>query len=335
MILFLYFLAISDGILQNDALKPNGAETLNETWTNLLEDLKFFGDEEEHIMYLRRRFVLGASEFMSGANGSKQNDKELFKYTDDEWEFIWTTMLKDGAWAVPSIKDIEGNTVKANWAPEILIKFIAHQLRLHIIVFDLLLNRVQFLSGNHVKDGNVIFDSPLLIYTTGGHFQSVLPTDHEYFINYARELEAENNRTEEPKEVSSTSEYSEVEGKKSNDEEPTNISKIKHKSLTDPKKKTEEADKAVQPPIKKSKSILDIEEEIETLKKIKAKERTPEEKKLLEKLRKSIQRVNETKDQRESRQKKDQEQKKVVRDIETAEERKERQRKDHARGNHL
>ena len=98
--------------------------------------------------------------------------------------------------------------------------------------------------------------------------------------------------------------------------------------MTDPKKKTEEADKAVQPPIKKSRCILDIEVEIETLKKIKAKERTPEEKKLLEKLRKSIQRVNETKDQRESRQKKDQEQKKVVRDIETAEERKERQRKD-------
>ena len=183
--------------MQNDALKHNGDETLNETWTNLLEDLKFFGDEENHIMYLRRRFVLGASEFMSGAKGSKQNDKELFEYTDDEWEFIWTTMLEDGAWAVPSIKDNEGNTVKANWAPEILIKFIAHELRCHIIVFDLLLNRVQFLSGNHVRDGNVVFDSPLLIYTTGGHFQAVLPTDHEYFISYAKELEVENNQQEE------------------------------------------------------------------------------------------------------------------------------------------
>ena len=87
---------------------------MNETWTSLLEDLKFFGDEENHVMFLRRAFVLGASEFMSGANGSKQNDKELFEYTDDEWEFIWTTMLEDGAWAVPSIKDNEGNTVKAN-----------------------------------------------------------------------------------------------------------------------------------------------------------------------------------------------------------------------------
>ena len=82
----LYFLAISDGILQNDALKHNGEETLNETWTNLLEDLKFFGNEDNHMMYLRRRFVLGASEFMSGAHGSKQNDKELFEYTDNDWE---------------------------------------------------------------------------------------------------------------------------------------------------------------------------------------------------------------------------------------------------------
>ena len=113
-------------------------------------------------------------------------------------------MLEDGAWAVPSIKDIEGNTVKANWAPEILIKFIAHRLRIHILVFDLLLNRVQFLSANHIKDANVAFDSPLLIYSTGGHFQSVLPTDHEYFIKYARDLEAENNRTEGPRRTASS-----------------------------------------------------------------------------------------------------------------------------------
>ena len=192
-------LAISDGILHNDGLKHNGNETKNETWTNLLQDLKFFEGEDDHIMYLRRRFVLGASEFMSGANGSKQNDKTLFDYKDEEWAFIWMTMLEDGAWAVPSIKDDEGNTVKANWAPEILIKFIAHELRCHIIVFDLLLNTVQFLSGNHVKSGNVVFDSPLLIYTTGGHFQSVFPTDHDFFINYDKELEAANDPREADK----------------------------------------------------------------------------------------------------------------------------------------
>ena len=186
-------LAVSDGILHNDALKHNGNEARNETWTNLLQDLKFFDGEADHIMYLRRRFVLGASDFMSGGNGSKQNDKALFDYTDEEWEFIWMTMLEDGAWAVPGIKDDEGKIIKANWAPEILIKFIAHEIRCHIIVFDLLLNTVQFISGNHVKSGNIVFDSPLLIYTTGCHFQSVLPIDHEYFINYAKQLEAQNN----------------------------------------------------------------------------------------------------------------------------------------------
>ena len=186
-------LALSDGIMNNDAMKHNGSETKNETWTKLLQDLKFFEGEDDHIMYLRRRFVLGASESMSGCNGSNQNDKALFGYTDEEWAFIWMTMIEDGAWAVPSIKNKEGNTIKANWAPEILIKFIAHELKCHIIVFDLLLNTVQFLSGNHVKSENVVFDSPLLLYTTGGHFQSVLPMDHEFFINYAKELEAENN----------------------------------------------------------------------------------------------------------------------------------------------
>ena len=144
-------------------------------------------------MYLRRRFVLGAAEWMAGKNGSKQNNKELFEYTDTEWEFIWTTMLEDGAWAVPSIKDNQGNFVKENDAPEILIKYIAHDLKCHIIVFDLLLNRVQFLSGNHLKDNNVVFDSPLLIYTNGGHFQSVFQTDHSFFVSYARDLEAEND----------------------------------------------------------------------------------------------------------------------------------------------
>ena len=184
--------AISDGILHNDALKQNGDETKNETWNRLLQDLKFFPGEDDHIMYLRRRFVLGASEFMCGANGSKQNDKDLFEFTDDEWEYIWVTMLEDGAWAVPSIKDKDGKTVKANWAPEILIKFIVHEVKCHIIVFDLLLNTVQFISGNHIRSDNVVFASPLLIYATGGHFQSVFQTDHEYFINYARELDAEN-----------------------------------------------------------------------------------------------------------------------------------------------
>ena len=185
--------AISDGILNNDAFKHDNGKNANETWKNLLKDLKFFQDEEDHIMYLRQRFVLGAAKFMAGQYGSKQNYKLLFGYTDTEWDYIWTTMLEDGAWAVPSIRNNEGEIMKENWAPEIFIKFIAHELKCHIIVFDLHLDRIQFISGNHVMSDNVRFDSPLLIYTTGSHFQAVFQTDHEYFKNYAINLEIENN----------------------------------------------------------------------------------------------------------------------------------------------
>ena len=149
------FLAILDGMLNNDAFKHTGRDLRNETWTQLLVDFKIFEEMEDHIMYLRRRFVLGAAEWMAGQNGSLQDDKLLFDYTDSEWEFIWMTMLEDGAWAVPSIKDDEGNFIKENHAPEILIKFIAHELKSNIIVFDLQLNIVQFISGNLLKLNNV------------------------------------------------------------------------------------------------------------------------------------------------------------------------------------
>ena len=143
-------------------------------------------------MDLRRRFVLGAADWMAGKNGSMQNDKLLFGYTDSQWEYIWCTMLEDGAWAVPGIKDKKGNIIKENFAPEILIKFIAHDIKCHIIVFDLVLDRIQFISGNHLKCNNVVFDSPLLIYSTGSHFQAVFQDDHEFFVNFSKELEAEN-----------------------------------------------------------------------------------------------------------------------------------------------
>ena len=160
----------------------------NETWTQLLLDMSFFDDTEDHIMDLRRRFVFGAA----GKHSSRQNDKLLFGYSDSEWEYIWTTMLEDGAWAVPSIKDVDGNTLKENYAPEMLIKYIAHELKCNIIVFDLVLDNIQFVSGNHLKSENVAFVSPLLIYSTGSHFQSVFQEDHDFFVNYANELEMSN-----------------------------------------------------------------------------------------------------------------------------------------------
>ena len=189
---FVIFVAISDGIQNNDAFKHTAGESHNETWTQLLLDLEFFEEVEDHILDLRRRFVFGAADWMAGNNGSLQNDKLLFGYTDAQWEYIWSTMLEDGAWAVPSITDGDGNVIKENFAPEIMIKYIAHDLRCHIIVFDLVLDTIQFISGNHLKSDNVVFDSPLMMYSTGSHFQSVFQEDHEFFVEHTNNLELRN-----------------------------------------------------------------------------------------------------------------------------------------------
>ena len=144
-------------------------------------------DDVEYIQYLRSRFVFGASSWLAVENGSAENDKLTLGYTDEEWAFIWSTMAEDGAWAVPNITDGFGNALVQNFAPELMIKYIAHNLRCHIIVFDMHLGIVQFCSGNRLKENNVVFDSPLLLYSTGGHFQSVHPIDHEYFVQYAKQ----------------------------------------------------------------------------------------------------------------------------------------------------
>ena len=187
-----------DGILNNDAYKHTTGDAMNETWTQLLIDFKVFDDMDDHIMYLRRRFVLGAADWMAGKNDSMQNDKLLFDYTDAEWEIIWMTMLEDGAWAVPNIQDEDGNSIKENNAPEIMIKFMAHDLKSNIIVFDLQLNIIQFISGNLLKSDNVAFESPLLLYATGSHFQSVMQEDHEFFVNLSKDLEANNHAGASP-----------------------------------------------------------------------------------------------------------------------------------------
>ena len=140
--------------MNNDALKHNGTDQNNETWRQLLEKLKFYKDNEDHTLFLRTRWVLGAAEWLAGHNGSKQNDKECFAYSDQEWNMIWETMLEDGAWSVPGVKDDFGNVVKDNLAPELLIKYIAHDLQCHIIIIDLVLGQVQFCSANHLKDNN-------------------------------------------------------------------------------------------------------------------------------------------------------------------------------------
>ena len=135
--------AILDGILNNDAFKHTNGTDETECWVDLLKKLRIY-DEDETILSLRKRWVKGASEWLAGGNGSKVNDKVLLDYSDEEWDYIWSTMIKDGAWAVPSLKDASGNFVKENQAPELLIKFIAHDLHCNLIVFDLFNQTVEF-----------------------------------------------------------------------------------------------------------------------------------------------------------------------------------------------
>ena len=163
----------------------------NQAWNSLLNDLKLLESKENHTKNLRQRWVLGSREWMAGKHGSLQNLKEVFGYSDKQWDFIWSKMIQEGAWNVPGILDEKGNEIKANYAPEIMIKFIAHDLRCHIVIFDLLIGTIQYCSGNYLRENNVVFDSPLLLYATGNHFQSVLPTAEKAFVSLAKQLEDE------------------------------------------------------------------------------------------------------------------------------------------------
>ena len=84
--------------MNNDAFKHTPGDLNNRIWTELLHDLKFFdNDIDDHIMYLRQTFVVGAADWLAGNNGSLQNDKLLFNYSDEEWNYMWTSMMVDGA----------------------------------------------------------------------------------------------------------------------------------------------------------------------------------------------------------------------------------------------
>ena len=182
-------------MLNNEAFRHTAGEQNQESWIGLLHDLKFFENMDDlgHVSYLRQRFVMGFSHWMAGNHGSLENTQLMFGYSDVEWREIWSLMNEDGAWAVPPLRDNFGNFLKDNHAPELFIRFAAHELKCHIIVFDMQLKRMQFCSGNILRRNNVIFSSPLLLYATGSHFQSVFQKDHEYFIELALQLEIENN----------------------------------------------------------------------------------------------------------------------------------------------
>ena len=342
--------AITDSIMNNDALRHNGKDELNETWSNLLKDLKIYDEGDNHLLYLRTRWARGAANALAGGEQSKQNDKADFKYTDKEWAFMWRAMMVDGAWALPSIKDEFGNRLKENLAPEMFIKYVAHDIQCHIIVFDLLLGQVQFCSANHLKDGNVKFDSPILLYSTGSHFQAVFQKDQNFFIQYACELEERNNTIPAPKDIPATvTQKTSKEDKLEEENLNENMRKEKNTSnnkgeLTKKEQYTEEY------VITKTNSELS-EEEKKELKRQKERERkrkqrgkkkdsaatktksdlTEEEKKELKKVkereRKRKQREEEAPDTRTKRNEKERERKKKQIENETPENNIERKRK--------
>ena len=71
-------LALVDGIVNNEAFWHTGQGSNMDSWTELLKELKIHTNMEQmdHTNYLRRRFVTGAAEWLSGFNGSKENDRK-------------------------------------------------------------------------------------------------------------------------------------------------------------------------------------------------------------------------------------------------------------------
>ena len=79
-----------DGVLNNDGLKNNANDSNNESWIQLLKDLKIYEEmtEDDHLQFVRNEFVVGGSTWWAGGNGSTENYKEQLKYTDKEWEIM-------------------------------------------------------------------------------------------------------------------------------------------------------------------------------------------------------------------------------------------------------
>ena len=120
--------------MHNEAFRHTRNDELQQTWTNLLIDFGIFDNGSDPVTTLRRRLVMGASEWLSGKHGSKENEKVKFGYTEKEWEWIWSLMFENRAWAVPSLRDDKGNYLKENFASEMLIRYAAHEIRCHIII---------------------------------------------------------------------------------------------------------------------------------------------------------------------------------------------------------
>ena len=225
--LIIPILALLNGIINNDAFRQIRYEERQETWTKLLQKLQIYSGRTDPVTNLRRTLVLGASEWLSGMHGSKENEMLKFGYSSMQWEIIWSTMFENGVWNVPGFRDGEGNLLKENLGPEMLIRYAAHEIKCHIVVIDLQLSRIQFCSGNFLGDNNVIFESPLILYATGNPFQSVFQIDHEYWIRFAKEQDEEINQVvcEEKSNMSSRMPQKGVKNQNDIEPEESNLSK--------------------------------------------------------------------------------------------------------------
>ena len=82
-------IALIDGIKNNEAFRHIKDENNLGAWTGLLKRLELYEDNVCPVDSLRKRLVLGAAEWLSGKNGSKENEMNKFGYTAAEWEWIW------------------------------------------------------------------------------------------------------------------------------------------------------------------------------------------------------------------------------------------------------
>ena len=79
--------AIADGLLNKQGLEARFTKqrSLSE---DLQSDLQVYKSQGQNASILRQRWVLRASDWLSGKHGSLQNMKCFFDYTDSEWNFF-------------------------------------------------------------------------------------------------------------------------------------------------------------------------------------------------------------------------------------------------------
>ena len=151
-------------------------------------------DNKTKVVKMRAAFVQHAEQVLCGREGSSQNLKEIYNYTDTEWVYIWSLLRSPGTWEVPDITDDDGKVVKLNQAPEMMLLAIADYLQADIVVFDLHNKTVQRNLANSCREGNKLWRQPLLLYYNrqGTHYQSLLSQDTEGFVSFSPSYPSQN-----------------------------------------------------------------------------------------------------------------------------------------------